>query len=285
MTRTGGHPLTTPPAWTLAVASMFSVQLGAALAVGLIGKVGAAGTAWLRLVAGAAIILVLVRPPWREIRRADLPTLVTLGVTTGVMGVLFLAAIERLPLGTAVAIEFLGPLTVAAVRSHHLRALAWPALALVGVILLTRPWQGSVDGAGIGFAVGAAVAWGTYIVLTQRVGDRFTGIRGLTMTLPIAAAATAVVGVPQASGHLTPGVIATAFGLAVLMPVLPFALEMLALQRMTHSAFGTLMALEPAIAVLLGMLVLHQSPAPVQLLGIVLVILAGTAAQIQMRPE
>ena len=149
------------PPWGLAVAAMLSVQLGAALSVDVISAVGPAGTAWLRLSAGALIFLALARPPLRAVRRHDVPVLLGLGVTTGLVTVAFLAAIERIPLGTAVAVEFLGPLTVAAVRSHSTRALVWPAVALVGVVLLTEPWHGEIDLAGVGFAGLAAIGWAT----------------------------------------------------------------------------------------------------------------------------
>lgn len=267
------------PPWTLAVAAMLSVQLGSALSVDLIAKVGAGGTAWLRLSMGAIVFVVLARPPLRSIRRADGPALLGLGVTTGVQTVVFLAAIDRIPLGTCVAIEFLGPMTVAAMRSRHVRALVWPALALLGVVLLTAPWRGDVNVTGVGFAALSAVCWGVYILLTQRVGDRFTGIDALSLTVPVAAVTSAVVGIPQASGHLTLGVVAASVGLAILLPVLPFALEMLALRQMTQAAFGTLMALEPAFGVLLGLLVLHQRLSWAQLMGILLVVTAGAAAQ------
>jgi inner membrane transporter RhtA len=267
------------PPWAMAVAAMLSIQLGAALSVNLIDTVGAAGTAWLRLTMGAVIFLVLARPRLRTVRRRDVLTLLCLGIATGMMTTAFLAAIERVPLGTVVAVEFLGPLTVAAVRSHSTRALSWPALALLGVVLLTEPWHSTVDLTGLAFAGLAGIGWGSYILLTQRVGDRFTGISGLALTIPIAAATAAVLGIPQAAGHVTPGVLAAAAGLALLVPVLPFALEMLALRHMTTMAFGTLMALEPALGLLLGLLVLHQQPSVVQLVGILLVVLAGTAAQ------
>jgi inner membrane transporter RhtA len=286
MSTRAGHGMPVPP-WGLAVAAMLSVQLGSALSVGLISVVGPAGTAWLRLSFGALLFLVLARPPLRDVRRQDVPALLGLGVATGLVTVTFLAAIERIPLGTAVAIEFLGPLTVAAVRSHSRRALVWPALALVGVVLLTEPWEGAVDLVGIGFAGLAAICWGVYILLTQRVGDRFSGIGALTLTIPIAAVTAAIVGIPQAAGHLSLEVLAVAVGLAVLLPVLPFALEMLALRHMTHTAFGTLMALEPAIGVVLGLLLLSQIPSPLQIVGILLVVLAGAAAQLggRRRPE
>lgn len=273
------------PPWGLALVAMLSVQLGSALSVDLIAEIGAAGTAWLRLTMGALIFLVITRPPLRSIRRVDVPALLLLGVTSGLMTVAFLSAIERIPLGTAVAIDFLGPLTVAAVRSHSRRALVWPALALVGVVLLTEPWQGDVNVAGIGFAALAAVGWGTYIVMTQKVGDRFSGLGALSITVSIAAMTAGVVGIPQASGHLTPQILLAALGLAVLLPVLPWALEMAALRRMKPTAFGTLMALEPAFGVLLGLVVLSQEPSTLQLLGIMLVVLAGAAAQYGGRRE
>lgn len=267
------------PPWGLALAAMFSVQLGSALSVELIETVGPAGTAWLRLTMGAVILVVIARPPWREVRRPDVPVLLGLGVVTGLVTILFLAAIERIPLGTAVAVEFLGPLTVAALRSHTRRALLWPVLALVGVLLLTQPWQGEINSLGLLFAALAAFGWATYIVLTQRIGDRYAGIGGLSLTVPIAAATAAIVGVPQAAGHINGSVLISALGLAVLLPVIPFALEMLALRHMTPAAFGTLMALEPAFGVLLGLVVLHQTPSASQYAGIALVMLAGAAAQ------
>ena len=219
------------PPWTLAVAAMLSVQLGSALSLGVIDTIGPAGTAWLRLTLGAVVFIAIARPPLRLLRRADIPVVLGLGVTTGLQTIAFLAAIERIPLGTSVAVEFLGPLTVAAVRSHTRRALAWPALALAGVVMLTEPWQGDVDALGLAFAALAAVGWALYIVLTQLLGDRFSGVSGLSMTVPVAALTAALVGVPQATGHLSLQVVAAAAGLALLLPVLPYALELLALRR------------------------------------------------------
>jgi inner membrane transporter RhtA len=271
--------LPTPPPWTLAITAMFSVQLGSALSTDLIATAGPAGTAWLRLSVGALVFIAIARPSLRTVRRRDLPALLALGVTTGLQTTAFLAAIERIPLGVCVAIEFLGPLTVAGLRSNNTRALAPPAVALVGVVLLAEPWHGNVNLAGIGFAVAAAVGWALYIVFTQRVGDRFEGLTGLAFTTPVAAATAAVVGIPQAAGHLDLRVVAAAAGLALLLPVLPYGCELLALRRMTTTAFGTLMAVEPAIGVLLGAIVLAQTPSLLQLVGIVLVVSAGAAAQ------
>lgn len=267
------------PPWSMAVVAMLLIQLSSAFSVGLIDQVGAAGTAWLRISVGGVIFLLIARPPLRRIRRQDIPAILGLGAASGLMSVAFLSALEYIPLGTAVAIEFLGPLTVAAVRSGSARMLTWPALALVGVVLLTEPWQGETNVVGIGFALLAGVGWGAYVLLTQRVGDHFTGISALSMTIPIAAAVTAFVGVPQVVAHFDWRIVLIVVGLALLAPVLPFGLEMLALRRMTPTAFGTLMALEPAFGVLLGLVVLHQIPSVVQGAGIVLVVMAGAAAQ------
>lgn len=267
------------PPWALTIAAMFSIQLGSALSAGLMPTLGPVGTAWLRLSMGALILLVLARPPLKSLRLRDAPAVIGLGVATGVMSVTFLAAMERLPLGTAVAIEFLGPLSVAALRGRGIRSLMLPGMALAGVVLLTEPWAGHVDLLGVGFAALGAAGWAAYVLLTQKVGDRFSGIGALALTIPIAAIVVAPFGLPQALGHMTWEIVALAAGLAVLIPVLPYILEMRALRHMTHTAFGTLLALEPAIGLLLGMTVLAQSPSVLQLTGILLVVFAGAAAQ------
>ena len=266
------------PAWTLAVAAMLSVQIGAALSVGLFDQVGAGGTPRLRLTAGAGVFPPIRPPPLRGLRWAGLRAALALGVATGLITTSFLAAIERIPLGTAVAIEFLGPLGVAVLRSRSRALLVWPALALSGVLLLTQPWRGSVDPVGIALAAVAAVGWGTYIVLTQHIGDRFAGLQGLSITIPVAAVTASVIGVPQALGNITWQVVAAAFGLALLLPVIPFSLEMLALRRLTTAAFGTLMSLEPAFGLLMGLLLLSQIPDAGQVVGVALVVAAGIGA-------
>ncbi len=263
----------------LAVTAIMSVQLGAALSTFLFDDVGPAGAAWLRLLAGAAIFVVAVRPPWRTWTWTELRVPILLGLVTALMTVCFLQAIQRLPLGTAVAIEFLGPLGVAVVRSRSRRGLLWPVLALAGVTLLTEPWQGEVDLVGVAFAGTAALGWASYIVLTQYVGDRFSGLQGLAITIPVAALAATVVGLPQAWGAITPLVVAQSIGLAVLLPVIPFTLELLALRRLTTAAFGTLMALEPAVATGWGVLLLGQVPVAGQVLGVALVVTAGIGAE------
>lgn len=267
------------PAWTLAVAAIITIQLGAALSTHLFDDIGSGGTGWLRMLLGGLIFLAIARPRLSDYSSSDLRVALVLGLMTGTMTLFFLASIERIPLGTAVAIDFLGPLGVAVFRSQNRRNLVWPVLALVGVLLLTEPWTGQVDLVGVMLAAVAALGWAGYILLTQVVGDRFGGVDGLAITIPIAALAASVVGIPQAWGNLTWEIMLQAVGLALLLPVIPFALELQALRRLTTAAFGTLMAIEPAVATVWGVLLLSQVPHPYQFLGVGLVVIAGIGAE------
>ncbi len=266
------------PAWSLALLSMTMIQVGASLSTRLFPVVGPAGTAWLRLCAGAVIFLALRRPRLRGRTRRELAGALGLGVVSGLMTMAFLEALSRIPLGTTVAIEFLGPLVVAVVGTRGLRQAAWPVLALAGVLALTQPWTGTVDPLGILFAAGSAAGWGAYILLTAQVGDRFEGLEGLSVTIPVAAVVASAVAGPGAAPSVTPMVVLAALGLALLMPVVPYSLELLTLRRLTTSAFGTLMALEPAIAMAMGALLLAQVPTPLEAAGVALVVVAGMGA-------
>ena len=262
----------------MAVGSMACVQLGLALSVPLFGQVGPLGAVWLRLAWAAVILAVAVRPtPWRFPRRILLAA-VALGVVTAGLTMLFMAAVARLPLGTASALEFLGPLGVAVARGRGGRRLLWPALAAAGVLVLTHPWQGGASLAGAAFALGAAACWACYILLTQAVGDEVAGLQGLAVSIPVAAlVATAVAG-PGVIPALTPRLLLAGLGLALLLPVVPFSLEMYALRRLTTAAFGTLMCLEPALALVAGLALLDQVPRPWSLAGVALVVTAGLGA-------
>ena len=262
---------------TFAVLSMTMVQLGLAASVGLFDRVGPEGAAWLRLACAALIVLVLFRPRPSSFDRSSFLAAVGLGVATGGVTLLFMAAVARLPLGTASALEFLGPLTVAVLRSRG--RLIWPALAFVGVLLLTQPWHGEVDGIGVLFALGAAACWAAYIVLTQHVGDNVTGLQGMGVSIPVAALVATVVAGPSTIPVMTWQLVAIGFGLALLLPVVPFTLEYLALRRLDAGVFGTLMSLEPALALLIGWVLLSQSPGLLQAVGIAFVVIAGMGAE------
>ena len=263
---------------SMALLSMLCVQLGLAASVGLVDDLGPAGTAWLRLAWAGVILLVVVRPRPAHFTPSALRAAVLLGMVTAGVTILFMSAVTRLPLGTASALEFLGPLGVAVARGHGGRKV-WPALAGVGVLLLTQPWTGEADPVGVAFALGAAACWAAYILLTQRVGDEVTGITGLAVSMPVAGLVATVVAGPSVFGHLTPGLMLAGLGLAVLLPVVPFALELLALRRLTTAAFGTLMSLEPAIALVIGLVALGQRPDLLAVAGIGFVVAAGIGAE------
>ncbi|MFC0029301.1 DMT family transporter [Micromonospora chaiyaphumensis] len=262
----------------MAVASMTCVQLGLAASVGLFDRVGPEGAAWLRLAWAGVLLAVVVRPRPSAFTRSALRACVALGVVTAGVTILFMAAVARLPLGTASALEFLGPLGVAVARGRG-GAKLWPALAAVGVLLLTEPWHGGADPVGVAYALGAGACWAAYILLTQRVGDEVSGVRGLAVSMPVAAVVATVVVGPSVLGDLTWPVLLAGLGLAVLLPVVPFVLELLALRRLTTAAFGTLMSLEPAIALVVGLVALGQVPGPAAVAGIAFVVAAGIGAE------
>jgi inner membrane transporter RhtA len=218
----------------------------------------------------------VVRPQLRQFTRRDLLACAVLGTVTAALMLLFLLAIARIPLATASALEFLGPLGVSICGPGAARR-RWAIPAAAGVALLTQPWHGGADPAGMALALAAAACWAAYILLTQDVGDRVTGLSGLAISMPVAGAVALAAAGPALS-RVTWPLAAIMLALAVLHPVVPFTLEFLALQRLTASAFGTLMALEPAIALLAGLLILRQVPRPASDAGLILVVIAGIGA-------
>jgi inner membrane transporter RhtA len=262
----------------MALAAIVCVQVGIAASVGLFDDVGPEGAAALRLAWAGVLLLVLVRPRPSAFSSRGLVASVVLGVVTGALTLCFMAAVARLPLGTASALEFLGPLGVAIARGRG-AVKVWPTTAAVGVLLLTEPWHGAADAGGIAFALAAAACWAAYILLTQKVGDEVAGIQGLAVSMPIAGVVALLVARPDPAVALAPGMVLAGIGLAVLLPVIPFALEMLALRRLTTTAFGTLMSLEPAVALIVGLVGLHQTPGLGPIVGILFVVVAGIGAQ------
>ena len=262
----------------MAMGSMLCVQIGLAIAVTLIDRIGVEGAAWLRLAWAGVLMLVIVRPRFAAFTWATFRVCVLLGVVTAAVTMLFMAAVDRIPLGTASALEFLGPLGVAVAHGKGGHRVVWPGLAATGVVLLTQPWTGAVDPIGVLYALGAAACWAGYILLTQRAGDEVSGINALAVSMPVAGLVATIVVGPAMLPRMTPDILLIGIGLAILLPVVPFALELLALRRLTTAAFGTLMALEPAFAMIVGLVVLHQIPGPAGVVGICFVVAAGIGA-------
>jgi inner membrane transporter RhtA len=225
------------------------------------------------------VLLALVRP-WRaSFSRPALVTAVAVGVCTAGTTMLFMASVLRLPLGTASALEFLGPLGVALVRGRG-SARLWAFAAAAGVIALTEPWHGGLDPVGVVLALSAALFWAGYIVLTQQAGDQLSGFNALAISIPTAAIVATIVVAPTAGlPEITWQLVVTGLALSLLLPVIPYALELMSLRRLTTAAFGTLMSLEPAIALMVGLVALGQVPSPSGVIGICLVVAAGVGAE------
>ncbi|WEZ84972.1 EamA family transporter [Rhizobium sp. 32-5/1] len=262
----------------LCLLSMSSVQFGSAFSASAIASYGAFGTTWMRLIWAAVLLAIIVRPPIFSYSRAQWQTAALLGASMAGMTLCFFAAIERIPLGLAVAIDFLGPLAVATFAFGLGWRLVWPLIAGAGVLMLAHDGTGWIgDKAGILFAFGAATGWALYIILMKKAGNAFVGLQGLSMSLIIAAIVATPFGLVDSDRMTVDGAISI-FGLAILVPLLPYALEMIALRRMTMSSFGILMSLEPAMGALAGFLVLAQPMTVAQIAGTVLVVAASAGA-------
>ncbi len=271
------------PGAVLLLAAMTMLHTGSALATELFAAIGPGGTTWLRLTWAALILLLCTgRSLWpvlRAARRADLLATVLLGGVSAGMMLLFSQAAARLPLGTATSLEFLGPLAVAVASLRRRAELGWLVLAAGGVLLLTAPWAaGGADTAGVLFGVGSGACWALYVIGTQHVGSRFSAQHGLALSLTVAALCTAPFGAPAVVAHPRWTVLAAGAGIALLMPLAPFLLEMKALQRMGRTAYGTLVGLEPAVSMTAGLVLIAQTPTALQLAGTALVVTAGIGA-------
>lgn len=262
----------------MAVTAMVSVQLGMAVAISLIEDIGSDGTAWLRLAWAGLILLVAIRPRPSQFTWATFGMCLLLGVVTAGISLLFMASLDYIPLGAATALEFLGPLAVAVAHGQGRRRYVWPGLAALGVIMLTQPFGGGINHRGALLAVAAGVCWAVYILLTQRVGDQVSGVTGLAVSMPMAAVVASFFVSTTVFEGMTWKVLLIGLGMAVLLPVLPYVLELLALRRLTTAAFGILMSLEPALAFLIGFAVLHQNPGLWETIGIAVVVIAGIGA-------
>src|SRR5215207_3781335 len=259
----------------LVLAACVSPQVGAALAVTLFDELGAAGAAFLRL-AFAAIVLWAI---WRPRLSGDLRLAGAFGLALGLMNWSFYEAIDRIPLGVAVTIEFTGPLLVAVIGSRRPLDGVWIALAAAGIVVLVDPGGGSVDAAGVGFALAAAACWMAYIYLSKRTGAAFPGGAGLALAMAVGALIVLPAGVIQAGGALSePDLLASAFVVALASSVLPYSLELEALRRLPEAVFGVLMSLEPAVAALAGLVVLGQDLGAPELVAIAMVVVASAGA-------
>jgi inner membrane transporter RhtA len=271
--------LSRAPSGALVVGAIASVQFGSALAGTLFASLGPAGAVWLRLLSGAVILLALWRPRLRGRGRRELLLAGIFGLVLAGMNLSFYEALHRIPLGIAVAIEFVGPLAVAVAGSRRRVDLLWVALAAGGILTLTRGSAGGLDPLGVALALAAGCLWGAYILLNAHLGRAFEGSTGLTLAMCVAALAAMPAGIAGGGGHLLePRALAIGSAVGILSSVIPYSFEIEALRRIAPHVFGVLMSLEPAMAALAGLIVLGQGLTARALLGIALVVIASIGA-------
>lgn len=265
------------PAPLLVLAGIVSVQFGGALAATLVPVIGAGGSVVLRLLFASALLLLLVRPRWRGHSRRAWLTVTAFGVALGLMNFTFYSSLAHLPIGVAVTIEFIGPLTLAAALSRRWLDAVAVLAAAGGVVLISEALQtpfAELEKTGIALALLAGAFWAAYIVLAGRTGAEFPKLEGLALAMVVATVVTLPFGLGSAPTW-TPEIALKALGIAVLSSVLPYSLELLALRRLSAKVFGILLSLEPAFAALAGLIVLGQVLSPTQLVGMGLVVTAS----------
>jgi inner membrane transporter RhtA len=264
----------------MVLGSISSVQCGAALATTLFGRVGPAGAVFLRAAFAALILLAVAHRDVARLRRSDLRDIALFGVTLAAMNFGFYEAIQRLPLGVAVTLEFSGPLAVAIFGSRQRRDLVWAALAALGIVLLSGGFGGgSIDPLGAACALAAGAFWACYILLSARIGGRSEGLGGLAVAMAISALLLAPVGIGVGGGEMgSVGVLAVGLAVGILSSAFPYALEIEALRRLPNAVFGVMMSLEPAVAALVGFVALGQGLDPSEAVAIALVVAASAGA-------
>ena len=281
------------PRWAQAVpllavlGSVVALGIGTSFAKQLFPQVGSLGTTALR-VGFSALLLLLIWRPWRwTTNRADAKNLVRYGIALGCMNLMFYQSIKTIPFGVAVAIEFSGPLAVAFFTSRRGIDYLWIGLAIAGLGLLLPLGHDvrSLDPAGVGFGLGAAVFWAAYILFGKQVGHLHAG-HSVALGLTMAAITVVPFGVWHAgSALLQPGILLAGLGVAAVSSAIPISLEMVALKRLTPAAFGVMASMEPAVAALMGVLVLDEQLSGVQWLAIMLVMCAAAGSAATAKPD
>ena len=240
---------------------------------------------FLRLAFAAIVLGALWRPRLGGHSRRDLRIAGLFGLTLGAMNLTYYEALDRIPLGIAVTIEFVGPLGVAVVGSRRPRDVLWVVLAAAGIVLLSGGVGGSgLDGVGVAFALAAGLCWAGYILLSARVGSIFPGGGGLAIAMVVGALAVVPLGVADGGAQLLhPALLAAGLAVALLSSVIPYSFELEALRRLPTHIFGVLMSLEPALAAAAGFIVLGQDLGVAQVVAIGLVVTASAGASLGTR--
>lgn len=262
----------------LVLIGIVSVQAGAAIAKDLFGTISPTSMVFLRLVTSTLVLLAIARPSWRGRSRTDWLVVAGFGASLGLMNWAIYQSFARIPLGIAVTIEFIGPLTLAVLGSRRARDLVWVGLAALGVVLLGFE-PADLDPTGVAFALLAGGAWASYILLSAQTGQRWPGFDGLAIASAFATLLlTGPAIVSGGTALLDPHVLLIGVLVGVLSSVIPYSCELVALRSLAPSVFGILMSLEPAAAALAAIVVLQELLSPIQWLAVVCVVIASVGA-------
>ncbi|ESQ86364.1 hypothetical protein AEAC466_03960 [Asticcacaulis sp. AC466] len=263
--------------------SIVSVQLGATLGKHLFPVIGAAGTTAVRQFFATAALLIVFRPWQGGPERRHWPVLGLYGAILGIMNLVFYMSLARIPLGIAVALEFSGPLAVAIFGSRKWSDFIWVGCAVAGLLILL-PWTqgaGALDPLGVALALVAGVCWAAYIIVGQKVGDRVHGGKAVALGMAFSMLFTVPVGVVAAGASLWSwSLLPYGIGIGILASAIPYSLEMIALKAMPAKTFGLMMSLEPAVAAVLGLVILHELLTPLQWLAVALIIIASAGSSL-----
>jgi inner membrane transporter RhtA len=275
------------PPFALVLAGVASVQFGAALARTMFDDLGPSGTSLLRVGFAALALMLLWRPDPRRYSWNALRYALVFGLVLGLMNLTFYLGLNRLDLGVAVTIEFIGPLAVAVFGSRRRLDLVWAALAAIGIVLLANPGGAeSIDTLGLIFVLIAGACWAAYILIAQRAGRLFPGSEGVALAMVVATLVPLVPGIADAGSELLkPQWLVLGCAVGLLSSAIPYSLETEALRRIPANVFGVLMSMEPAVAALAGFVVLGQDLGARELVAIGLVVAASAGASIATPPE
>jgi inner membrane transporter RhtA len=270
-------PVRTRAIW-LVLGGIASVQLGAGVAKDLFDEVSPTGLVWLRLLTSAVVLGLVARPALRGRTRQEWTVVAAFGASLGLMNWAIYQSFARIPLGIAVTIEFVGPLTLAVLGSRRPRDLVWVGLAAVGVALLGFE-PADLDLLGVLLALLAGAAWAAYILLSARTGSLWPGLDGLAVASVVATLLLTPFAIPSGgSDLLDPHVLLLGAAVGLLSSVIPYSFEITALRTLSPAVFSILMSLEPAAAALAGFLVLGEVLAPSQWLAMACVVAASIGA-------
>ena len=268
-----------PSPISLLLVSILSVQFGSALAKSLFGALGPWGVVSLRVTFSAIFFFIVWRFKWNAKVRENIGPIVLFGVVLAAMNSAFYAAIDRIPLGIAITLEFAGPLGLAILKSQRKLDLLWAALAIAGISLLAPTNGFNINLLGMALALLAGVFWALYIVLAAKVGSQLSGIEGLAWALIVSTVLLLPIGIATTgSALLNPKLLALGAGVALLSTTIPYAIELIVLRSLPIKVFSIMLSLEPMAGVLAGLIVLGEQLSARSLAACLLVSIAAAGA-------